>query len=952
MEVDASFGYWLRRRRKALDLTQEALAAQISCSVTTIRKLEADERRPSRQMAELLAQALAIEPKERPLFLKVARGELRVERLPATDPVLAPPPLALTPPATLVTALDHAPALPLSTTPLVGRSVELNELLHLLGTPTCRLVTVTGAGGMGKTRLAQVVAHSLKGVGTQKAEASGPHFRDGVFFVSLAPLFAPEFMVQAIAGALGFTFYGSTDPKRQLLSYLRNKAVLLVLDNLEHLLASSESAQAAMLVTELLQQAPFLKLLVTSRERLHVQSEWVFELQGLPLPPEDTALTADEPLISAEAQRSAGLHAAFERDSAVALFVQRAQQAQHDFVLSVQNRADVVRICRLVNGMPLGIELAAAWVHLLSCQEIADEIARNLDFLTVTRHDVPLRHHSLRAAFDHSWRLLSVEEQRVLRQVAVFPSGFTRAAAEQVAKATLPLLSALTHKSLLRRTATNRYELHELVRQYAYEWLRTAEEETSTRTRHLAYYQQVAEQVHLRLLTAEQPHWRHELETEYGNLRCALTWALCQASQPALLIRGLSLAGALWLFWWLGAQWLEGATWLHQLLAVAMASDEPAEQVAYQRARARALYGAATLALDQYKLQQALLLSEESLRLCRTAGDRRGVAYTLYQLGVLALAGVGHTHQVAAYLQESRTLFRQLNEPRGLALPVEALGRLAWRRGDHRTATALWEEALRLNREAGDPMGIAQSADHLAKIWLRQGDYPRAQTLLAESRAVYEALGNRFGKAYMLLALGRIAHAHQDYQQAKQRYTESQAILQGLGSQDGRALLQLGCLALAEGNLAEARTWLEHSLALAQEVGLAEHIAQAQCTLALLLLAQAEYPAAQALLVESLSCAQALQDPDLMAQALCGAAQLALVQEDVQRAGRLLGAAQGLWDGLGLSVLPELRVGYEQCLHRVRSQLDEASFHLTWVEGHVMNGEQALTYALRSLDPL
>jgi tetratricopeptide (TPR) repeat protein len=276
-------------------------------------------------------------------------------------------------------------------------------------------------------------------------------------------------------------------------------------------------------------------------------------------------------------------------------------------------------------------------------------------------------------------------------------------------------------------------------------------------------------------------------------------------------------------------------------LAIAVESDQQADQLAYQRARARALYGAATLALDRYELQQALLLAEESLRLCRTIGDLWGVAFSLHTLGVLGVLGLGNAEQTNQLLQESVTLFRQLEDKRGVSLPLEMLGHLAWRQGDHKVAVELLEEALRLNRASGDPTGLAQASD-------------------------------------VLLYLGRIAHAQHDFPQAKQRYEASQAIFQGLGSKEGSALFQRGRLALDEGNVAEARIWLERSVALAQEVGIVELVVEAQITLAMTWLAQEEYAAAQALLAESLSRAKALHDNDYIAQALCGAARLVLAQ--------------------------------------------------------------------------
>ena len=404
MDSEISFGAWVTRQRKALDLTREQLARRVGCSVPGLRKIESDERRPSRQMAELLADCLQIPLEQRPTFLRVARGQLRAERLPATGYV---PGGGQSRPA---------PGLPRPPTPLIGREPELATLNRLLCDPQCRLLTLAGPGGIGKTRLALELAS------TQRAQ-----FPDGVFFVPLVSLSLPEFIAPAIRSALGLSSSSPLDPKEQLLNHLRQKSLLLVLDNLEHLL------EGVGLLAELLEQAPGVKLLVTSRERLNMQGEWLFDLQGLPVPPLDQVDRAEE-------------------YSAVALFVQSARRAQVGFELSAEERPWVARICQLVEGMPLAIELAAAWVRLLSCREIAQEIERNLDFLSTSARDLPERHRSMRAVFDHSWQMLSAEEQRVLRALSVFRGGFLREAAEQVTGASLSLLSALVTRSLVHRT--------------------------------------------------------------------------------------------------------------------------------------------------------------------------------------------------------------------------------------------------------------------------------------------------------------------------------------------------------------------------------------------------------------------------------------------------------------------------------------------------------------------
>jgi transcriptional regulator with XRE-family HTH domain len=321
------FSEWLKCRRQELDLTQEQLAQRASCSVFAIRKMESGERRPSRQLAEILAKALEIPIENQPSFIQVARGERNVESLHTILPGRASLPGGETRPTT-----GSLPRLP---TPFIGREPELAALGQLLQDPQCSLITIVGPGGIGKTRLAIQAATRQKNI-----------FPDGVWFVPFAPLNSSEYLTPAIADALKFRFQGSAAPQEQLLNYLHDKTALLVLDNLEHLL------DGAGLFTEILNACPQVKLLVTSRERINLLSEWLFEIRGLPVPPDSQTEQ-------------------FEEYSSVALFLQSARRVRIGFELDEEQRRWVLNICQTTEGMPLGIELSAAWVGLLSCKEIA-----------------------------------------------------------------------------------------------------------------------------------------------------------------------------------------------------------------------------------------------------------------------------------------------------------------------------------------------------------------------------------------------------------------------------------------------------------------------------------------------------------------------------------------------------------------------------------------------------
>jgi predicted ATPase/DNA-binding XRE family transcriptional regulator len=477
MDIGASFGFWIKRRRKSLDFTQEALAQRVGCSVATIEKIEADLRRPSRQIAELLAEALEITSADRPVFLKVARGERAVDRLAGVSPFEP----------------QHIKKhnLPVLLIRLIGREYELAEISRLLADPDCRLITLVGPGGVGKTYLAIQAAVVQAAVNHQGA------FRDGVFYATLPGVSQAEHLAEAIAKALPFSDSRSGASKLQLLENLQAKNLLLLLDNCEHLL------DGAGLIAEIVESSPAVKILATSREPLELYGEWVFELQGLATPDDPQTIRIDS-------------------ENAAGLFLQRAERAKVGFKLRDADRRAVIRICGLVQGMPLAIELAAAWVRLFSCAEIAAQIERSLDFLSAVTRNIPERHRSMRAVFDHSWKLLSAEEQSVLRKLSVFRGGLDQAAAERVGCASLAQLSSLTAKSLIQCDADGRWDLHEMVRQYSAEKLAEAGEVELVYQQHFDYFLNAAELNEARLFSGDAFSAFRWLVREQPNLEAAL----------------------------------------------------------------------------------------------------------------------------------------------------------------------------------------------------------------------------------------------------------------------------------------------------------------------------------------------------------------------------------------------------------------------------------------------
>ncbi len=702
-DSEAVFGLWLRRRRKALDLTQNALAQQVGCSLATIQKIESDERRPSRQIAELLARVLEIPQADREMFLKVARRERRVDRLPPPTPSEAQLPEQTRP--------VWRSNLPTPPTPLVGRESELAAVAQLLDNPQCRLLTLVGPGGIGKTRLA-----------IESAAARREVFVDGVYLASLASVNSPAFIVPALASALGFSFYGSTNPRTQLLNYLSEKQMLLVLDNLEHLLEGVE------LVADILRRAPGLKLLATSRERLNLLGEWVVEVQGLAVPPASQAEGAEE-------------------CSAVALFVQSARRAKAGFALRAGEGPAVARICRLVEGMPLAIELAASWVRVLSCQEIAREIEHNLDFLAGSARDLPERHRSLWAVFDSSWKLLSGEEQRALSQLSVFRGGFTRQAAEAVTGASLAALSSLVAKSLVRRAGAldglTYYDLHELVRQYALVQQRAAGEADELSRRLAQYYVELAEAAAPHLTRLGQVETVARLQHENDNLRAALEWSLDHGDVE---VAG-RLCRALWPFWYTRGYFDEGLQWTDRVLA--------AGQALTPGVRADVLCATAALAYRHGDVPRSRALADECLTLQDETGNQRGRAMALIYIGY-AEQDTGRLAQARLRLEESLALFCAQNDTLGMSLASIGLAQVVYDQGDHAKAQRLFEEALELARQRGDQDTIATALVNLGLLKILRGE-PGSATDCAEALAIFRRLGNRLGLTFCLEGLAATA---------------------------------------------------------------------------------------------------------------------------------------------------------------------------------------------------
>lgn len=598
----------------------------------------------------------------------------------------------------------RAGQLPPQPTPFVGRQTELAHLAQLLADPRCRLVTVVGPGGVGKTSLA-----------LQAANGHVPVFRHGAAFVPLAAITDPMLIPFAITQSLHIPLNTIQPRHAQLLHYVQDKELLLLLDNVEQL------SHDVTFLREVLAAGPQVKLLVTSRQRLNLQEEWVFDLQGLPLPD-------DHPLEQVE------------ENSAAALFWQAARRHDTAFKPGEPDRAAIVRICRLVDGMPLALELAAAWVRLLSCTEIGDEIEKNLDFLTTSQQNVPDRHRSIRAVFDQSWQLLTQPEQAVFSHLSLFRGGFDREAAEQVAKATLPLLAALLDKSLIRRLDNGRYDVHELVRQYAAARLAAdPKRQAAAQARLAAYYLALAEMGSLHLTGADQQTWLERLEREYDNLRTVLAWALATPEVET----AVRLGAALGRFWWLRYRPVEGGNWLHHILAL----PGPVTEV---RARAMSYAGLLARLRRDYATAEACLT--QSISWQRGLDHKQDLGRSLNEMGML-LMDRGEFALAGALFGEWLLLARELDFPHGISIALLNSGMAAYYQGDYAVAEDFYKESLNISRQMGLKTNTAMVLNSYGMLLLAQQRTVPAQAMLVESVQLNSELGYKDGLAWAFLGL-------------------------------------------------------------------------------------------------------------------------------------------------------------------------------------------------------
>lgn len=645
----------------------------------------------------------------------------------------------------------HNTNLPIQATSFIGRQQEMREVNALLA--TTRLLTLTGAGGVGKTRLALQVA-------AEEVEA----FPDGVWLVELAALAEPALVAQTVAAALGLRDEPGRAATDSVTAYLQSRTLLLLLDNCEHLLDA-----CAALTDALLRSCPQVQILATSREPLHVAGERIWHVPSL-VAPKPEALVGEEKEVTGRLMDY----------DAPRLFVERALVQRQDFALTRRNVPLVAHLCRRLDGIPLAIELAAARVRSLSVEEINNRLDQRLRLLTGGSRTALPRQQTLRALMDWSYELLNEAEKTLLCRLSVFAGGWTLQAAEQVcagegngapieAWEVLDLLTSLVDKSLVvaePQEALARYRLLETVRQYATDRLAASGESARMRERHQDFYRAWSEETAPQLWGPEQPVWLHRWEQEHDNLRAAL-----EGGNPETALR---IAGVVWRFWYYRGYFREGCERLALMLADARVIERPT-------ARAKALGGAAVLAYAQSDYDAAQPLFEESLRLYRELQDKEGIAFSLGNLGIIA-SKQGDYPTARALYEESLALKRELGNKLGIAATLVNLGIVAYEQGDYPTARLLYEESLALEREAEHKWGIAGLLDNLGNVALKQGNHATAQAFYEESLTLYRELDSKQGIGTALTGLGDVACDQGDYAAAQALYLESLASQRELGT--------------------------------------------------------------------------------------------------------------------------------------------------------------------------
>ncbi|MCW3055574.1 MAG: putative ATPase, partial [Chthonomonadales bacterium] len=831
-------------------------------------------------------------------------------------------------------SVSHASRLPLQLTRFFGREQELTQLQALLRSQDHRLLTLTGPGGTGKTRLALEVAQRLT------AEWQGP-----LWFVPLADLTEAERLPDAIARAIGLRLSADFDALDQIVEALSACPTLLILDNFEQL-----PEEAAERVQHLLQRLPLLTCLVTSRHLLKIGGEQEFPIAPLPTP-QSTEAGKTEATSSMLPSSNSRIESALLAYPSVQMFVDRARQSRPDFQLTTANAEIVSALCRQLEGIPLAIELTAAWAQMLTPTQMLERLNRRFDLLTSRRKDLPPRHRTLRATLEWSFRLLSPELQQMFARLCIFHGGWALEAAEALCRreeqdafeesmdSVLLTLSLLVERSLILAEESGegmRYRLLETLREYGREQLTDAERR-EMQARHLGYFLELAEQAERALFGPDQVRWMDRLEQEHDNLRAALRFCQHENDRHA----GLRLAGGLTEFWHRRGHAREGSQWLETFLA--LPTEVPPDVLA------KALLSLGSLQNLFAPGERVLELYEQSLSLSRQIGDRSAMARVLQQMHEVVYFQQRDAARSVALLEQSLALCRAVADLKGVAETLLRLGNVIRDQGDYPQANALYGQSLALNRQIGDRYAEAHVLGDLGYMHTQQGEYLRAITFLQEGLAISREIGHIGYTGHLLWLLGRVKEMQAEYSEAQTLLEEAVQIGRKSGGQQlvFNALTNLGIVAELQQDYATALTRYTEALGVGREMGSRWAVADSQIRMGRMHLHLHAYQTARTLCQQSLSLWQEGRNVDRqIGDCLMLMAQIALAQKETVLAARLFGAAEACRESLTWPMSPaehEVFASYQQAC---RNLLDDAQVTQLWAEGSQFPLSTAITLAL------
>jgi len=744
----APFGEWLRERRRQLDLTQANLARHVGCSTIAIRKMEASQRTPSRQIAERLADCLGIPVDERAAFIEFARG---LQQHVADTPLVAPP---------IAHRLHN---LPVPLTRLLGREQDVGQIRRWLIDKDWRLVTLIGPPGIGKTRLSIQVATELHS-----------YFVDGVYFVSLASVVDPHRVIDVIAQTLNITEVPHQPIFTRLVEVLCGKKLLLVLDNVEHLLPAVPQVAA------LLTACRLVKVLSTSRAALRVRGEQLFPVAPLSL---------TDPSCPLETQT-------IVQSPAITLFVERTQAVVPSFTLTRENAPTVAAICARLDGVPLAIELVAARARTLSLNTLLARLGQRLDLLTHGPCDLPPRHQTLRSALEWSYKLFTPTERFLFEQLGVFLRTYSLEAAEiicgeqnlqldnltvrpSLSPSIVDRLAALVDHSMLHQVESSdgeqRFMMLEIVREYALERLEARGTLPMLRERHARYYAGLAETASSELLGGRQEQWLARLAIEHDHFRAALSWAI----NTGCVELSVRLGAALWNFWYTRCYISEGRRWLKDVLRIYHLSGTNQGSWSSRQLMIQVFLGAGILARVQGDSAEACQLYQQGLDMAQQLGDQPVIATALYNLAV-AMYDQGQIEEGVVYLEQCIQIQRALSDTAGLATSLNGLGNVLLIEDPVR-AVALFEESLTLQRGLCNMRGVAFTLHSLGVAALQQDNYAAAQRYFHEGLEHFQQLDDTIGIADCFSGLAACAGGQGQAGQAAQFWTTAEDLREKIG---------------------------------------------------------------------------------------------------------------------------------------------------------------------------